>query len=101
MRGNTSTQLMTVKVPLALLNLVDQRARQLGVSKGEVLRQALRLFLDQSGGTRELVRGITEDLWRQKKGRSTVDWQVIFRKTRQAMAQSPEDEVLHSRRRGL
>lgn len=92
---------MTVKVPLPLLSLVDQRARQWGVSKGEVLRQALRLFLGQSGGMQELVRSITQDLWRQKKGRSTVDWQTIFRKTRQPMAQSPEDEVLRSRRRGL
>jgi predicted transcriptional regulator len=95
------SHILTVKLPQPLLEELDAAAKQGGVSKGALVRQALESFLKAKSSFLAKIEAITRAHKRNKIPRSKVNWDDIYAATRVPQPISPEEEVRRSRRRGM
>lgn len=94
------SHILTVKLPQPLLQDLDAAAKQSGVSKGALVRQALESFLKQNSLTQQIAR-ITNALRKKTTKKQTPDWADIYAQTRIDTGMTVEEEIARSRRRYL
>lgn len=91
---------MTLKMSEELLERLEQRSQAEGCSKGALLREVLRRYLEGGMDLLDQVTQLTELLRRGKKPRLRVDWEALRRKCEAPAGMTLEEEMsLHRRRR--
>lgn len=94
------SHILTIKLPHPLLQELDSAAKQGGVSKGALVRQALEQFLKQNSLAQQVAR-ITKSLRKKTSGKNIPDWADIYAQTRVDTGMTVEEEIARSRRRCL
>ena len=94
------SHILTIKLPHPLLQELDSAAKQGGVSKGALVRQALEQFLKQNTLAQQVSR-ITRSLRKGSIRKQATDWTDIYVKTRIDTGMTVDEEISRSRRRNL
>jgi len=90
-------QVMTFKMPDDLLEKLESRSRIEGRSKGALLREVLRRYLEEGMDFIDQITKITDTLRWGRVPRVRVDWEIL-RKKCQAPAGMTLEEEMHTHR---
>lgn len=95
--------IFTVKLPDELASDLGFESHAIGMTKGAVVREALKLYLKSKKSTLvDQIKQATQDMMAGKKSKKTrVDWQALRIKCQVDMELTPEEEVRLSRTRNL
>lgn len=95
--------ILSFKLPKPLLHKLESSAKNRGLPKGALIREAISLYLETKKNDEEQITRITLAYLKNKKikGETKVDWERLRAKCASPMDISPEEEVLRSRRRRL
>jgi metal-responsive CopG/Arc/MetJ family transcriptional regulator len=101
-KGITMNRVFTIKMSESLYAQLDLQAQEEGLSRGALVRLALKKMLKKRQPLLDRLQRITQSLAQGKMAhRSQTNWKGIYAQTRKAVTLSPEEEVMRSRRRGL
>lgn len=95
--------IFTVKLPDELASDLGLESQAIGVTKGAVVREALKLYLKSKKSTlADQIKQATQDMAAGKKSKKEwVDWQALRAKCQVDTGMTPEEEVRLSRTRNL
>ncbi len=92
---------MTLKMPGNLLEQLEARSRSEGCSKGALLREVLRRYLEGGMDMQNQVARITETLREGKNPRLRFDWELLRTQCEAPAGMTLEEEMCAHRRRRL
>ncbi len=94
--------IFSLKMPSSLLTQLETMAHQTARTRGALIREAVVFFMERHGSLEAQIDGITKAIRSGKKPHVTVDWKELRRCAASGEChESPEQEVLRGRHRGL